>query len=192
MKKSINKFALWALILGSSALFNACDDHDHDDDDHKHHEGELINAVSLEFTQPNDSFANFTVMWSDEDGFGGKDPVLPDTIRLMKDSLYKVKAVFYHIHDGKTEDKTYEILQEAHEHIVCYTHTSLATVVYTDIQRTDKDSKNLEVGIETTWRGLLVHDGAIQLSLKHQPGIKNGTCNIGETDVEVIFPISVK
>lgn len=192
MKKHILKPLLWAFILSSTVLFNACDDHYHDDDVPKHDEGELINSVSLEFQHPSDSTANFTVTWSDIDGIGGNDPVLPDTIRLQKDSLYQAKVHFYHIHDGKKEEANPEILEEANDHLVCYTHTGIATVVHLEILRTDKDAKNLELGITSTWKGLLVHDGGILVALKHQPKIKNGSCTIGETDVEVTFPISVK
>ena len=192
MKKHIQKSLLWALIASSSLLFNACDDHDHDDDDHKHDEGELINSVALEFIHPSDTTANFTVLWTDEDGIGGNDPILPDTIRLQKDSLYQVKAHFYHLHDGKNEEVNAEILQEATDHLVCYTHTSVATVVHLEILRTDKDAQNLELGLTSTWKGLFIHDGGITVALKHQPKIKNGSCAIGETDVEVTFPVSVK
>lgn len=192
MKKHILKSLLWAFILSSTVLFNACDDHDHDDDDDKHDEGELINSVSLEFQHPSDSTANFTVTWSDIDGIGGNNPVLPDTSRLQKDSLYKVKAHFYHLHHGKKEEMNSEILEEANEHLVCYTHLSPLTVVQLEILRTDKDAQNLELGLTSTWKGILVHDGGILVALKHQPKIKNGSCAIGETDVEVTFPISVK
>ena len=192
MKKHILKPLLWAFILSSSVLFNACDDHDHDDDDHQHDEGELINSVSLEFQHPSDSTANFTVTWSDSDGIGGNDPVLPDTIRLQKDSIYQVKAHFYHVHHGKKEEVNPEILEEANDHLICYTHLSPLTVVHLEILRTDKDAQNLELGLTSTWKGLLVHDGGILVALKHQPKIKNGSCAIGETDVEVTFPISVK
>lgn len=190
MKKYLKKTMLWAFIASSGLLFNACEDHD--DDDHKHDEGELINSVTLEFEHPSDSSAHFMVNWSDEDGIGGNDPILPDTIRLQKDSIYKVKAHFYHIHDGQKEEINTEILQEATDHIICYTQTSMATVVYFEIIRTDKDARNMELGLNTTWKGVLAHEGGIAVSLKHQPGIKNGTCSIGETDVEVVFPVSVK
>jgi len=32
----------------------------------------------------------------------------------------------------------------------------------------------------------------MRIALKHQPGIKNGQCDLGETDVEVEFPIVIK
>ncbi len=192
MKFNFKKPILWSLILGSSVLFNACDDHDHDDDDHKHDEGELINAVRLEFQHPSDSTANFFVTWSDEDGIGGNDPILPDTIFMVQDSIYAVKAHFYHMHHGKMDPINPEISAEAVDHLVCFTNTSTATVIHLEINRTDKDANNLELGLESTWKGLFAHDGGITLSLKHQPGIKNGSCAIGETDVEVTFPYRVK
>jgi hypothetical protein len=106
--------------------------------------------------------------------------------------LYQVKAHFYHIHHGKKEEVNSEILEEANDHLVCYTHTNDATVVHLEILRTDKDAQNLELGLTSTWKGILAQDGGIIVALKHQPKIKNGSCAIGETDVEVSFPVSVK
>ena len=189
MKKHIQKSLLWALIASSSLIFNACEDHD---DDHKHDEGELINAIELEYRQPHDTAMNFSVMWSDEDGIGGNDPILSDTIFLVKDSIYEVTAHFYHIHDGQKEEINSEILQEANDHLICYTNLNLATVVHLEINRTDVDPLNRELGINTTWKGLFPHISGMMISLKHQPNIKNGSCDIGETDVEVVFPYRVK
>jgi hypothetical protein len=33
--------------------------------------------------------------------------------------------------------------------------------------------------------------GVVVVRLKHQPGTKNGTCAVGDTDVEVTFPYKV-
>jgi hypothetical protein len=31
----------------------------------------------------------------------------------------------------------------------------------------------------------------MRVTLKHQPGIKNGDPNLGETDVEVVYPVII-
>jgi hypothetical protein len=186
----------WSLLgsmflIGFSALFTACDDHDHDHD-HKHDEGENINSVTLEFFRTSDTLADFTVTWSDEDGIGGKDPILPDTLRLMKDSTYTVKVVFEHLHGTAKHDVTAEIRKEANSHIVCFTPKTIIQAIVLEIKRTDKDGKNLELGLESTWKGIIPETGTVQLTLKHQPNTKNGSCSIGETDIEVDFPFVIE
>jgi hypothetical protein len=32
----------------------------------------------------------------------------------------------------------------------------------------------------------------MQIELKHQPGIKNGTCGVGETDIDILFPVKIQ
>ncbi len=151
----------------------------------------LLMQLNLSSNILSDTALNFSVMWSDEDGIGGNDPILSDTIFLVKDSVYEVTAKFYHINDGEKEEVNTEILKEANDHLICYTNLSLATVVHLELKRTDFDPQNRELGINTTWKGLFPHTSGMMVSLKHQPNIKNGSCDIGETDVEVAFPYRV-
>jgi hypothetical protein len=186
--KKINISILAVLIIGISIFNSACHKHD----DHKHDEGENINAVTLEFYRAADSLPVFTSTWSDEDGIGGKDPILPDTLILEKDSLYTVHAKFNHIKGIAKHDVTAEIKSKANEHLICFTPKTIIQAIVLEITRTDRDSKNLEIGLTSEWKGIIAEQGSVQLSLKHQVKTKNGSCAIGETDIEVDFPFVIK
>ena len=48
------------------------------------------------------------------------------------------------------------------------------------------------LALQSTWKGIDSTSSMMKIALKHQPGIKNGQCDLGETDVEVEFPIIIK
>jgi hypothetical protein len=54
------------------------------------------------------------------------------------------------------------------------------------IVRTDSDG-TYEIGLKTKWKSFGISNGTVTVTLKHQPGIKNGTCTTGETDAEIAF-----
>jgi hypothetical protein len=176
------------LITAMIALFTACEKHE--DDDHKHDEGEVINQVKLTVTST-DSMIQ-TVTWTDEDGLGGQDPTLPDTLRLKMDSTYSVNIGFFHLHDGSLESVNEEILSESVDHIVCYNTTHLTSVISVISTITDKDANDLPLGLSSSWLAVSPITTNMRIALKHQPGIKNGNCEVGETDVEVEFPLIIK
>lgn len=185
MKKQILTFTI---LFGFAAIFSACHD-DHDDDDHKHNEEEMINQVQLTLTS--DSTQQI-VTWSDLDGDGGNDPVLPDTLYFMADSTYTAQLEFFHVHDGETESINPEIKDESNDHLVCFTPTNMATVITVEVTPEDTDGNGLPLGLLSTWKAVSPFTTNMKIALKHQPGIKNGQCDIGETDVEVEFPFVIK
>jgi hypothetical protein len=87
------------------------------------------------------------------------------------------------------ESITEEIIEEADDHLFVYKPNPSSLV---NIQITDKDSKNLPLGVLSTWRTNSVGRGAVTVVLKHQPGVKNGTEAPGDTDVEVEFTTIVR
>jgi len=60
-----------------------------------------------------------------------------------------------------------------------------------EIVSIDSDG-NYSIGLKTQWQAKNLTSGELTLTLKHQPGVKDGTCDPGETDVEVVFPISIQ
>ncbi len=58
--------------------------------------------------------------------------------------------------------------------------------------KTHLDGNGLELGLAADVTTTSASNGTFTISLKHQPGIKNGSCDIGETDVEVAFVLEVK
>jgi hypothetical protein len=61
-----------------------------------------------------------------------------------------------------------------------------------DITDLDTNSPALPLGLisQVTVKGPIVT--TLRLTLKHQPGIKNGDPNLGETDVEVVYPVVIE
>jgi len=176
-----------ALLLAAALLVVACkkDDGSVTEPDHDHdHEVELITTVQLGFTGPENEQNIYTFKFVDLDGPGGNPPTT-DTIRLLAGKKYRGVVIFLNEAVNPPENINSEISEELDEHIICYSHnlTSL------NVQRMDTDG-TYEVGIDCNWHHTgLPENGTVTITLKHQPGVKDGTCAPGETDVEVTFPV---
>jgi hypothetical protein len=152
-------------------------------------EPESITSVELQFTSV-DGISSFTAKWDDPDGLGGNEPLI-DTIQLDSGVTYNVEVSFLDRSSGTSVDLTSEIEEEAAEHIICYA-LDVSTENTLEIASTDSDG-NYRIGLKTQWQAKSLTSGELTLTLKHQPdGIKNGTCEPGETDVEVLFPLSIE
>ena len=151
------------------------------------HEEETITTVKLNFTENGNPGNTFTVQYSDPDGAGGNPPSI-DTIHLENTKTYTVAVEFWNESVSPAEDLTPEILSEAAEHIVCYDALNGLDVTFTI---TDTDANSLPIGLASTWTVNAANNGDFQITLKHQPGVKDGTCAPGDTDVEAVFPVSV-
>ena len=55
------------------------------------------------------------------------------------------------------------------------------------ILRTDLDANSLPIGLLSKWTTTGVSSGTTTIRLRHQPGVKDGTCDPGETDIELDF-----
>jgi len=175
--------------IASFTFFSSCED----DHNHQHDEEETINAIYLKFKNDSNSLDSFQVFWQDLDGVGGNNPILSDSIRLKGNASYSVSVEFYNEHLNHKDFINEEITKESTAHLVCYSVEHLQTVVSMSIERTDKDSKGMELGLQSLWKTYLNDfKGDVRLKLKHQPGVKNGECDPGETDVEVVFPFIIE
>lgn len=149
-----------------------------------HNEEELITTVALTFEKAGGGTT--TAQWSDLDGDGGSAPVI-DTIRLDSNALYHLSIEFLDESGFTAEDITVEVAEEADDHMVCF-ETNGANLT---IERTDSDGQ-YELGLKSDWITHSPMTGSAVISLMHQPDVKDGTCNVGETDVEVTFPVVVQ
>ena len=174
-----------AFLIGFSFFYTSCDDKV--DDPIKPNEEELITTVQLTFTDTSNSNDVRVFKFSDTDGEGGNPPSQFDTIKLNANTTYKLDVQF--IDESKTpvEDITEEVREEAVEHLVCYTSGGGVTIAITD-----KDVNMLELGLEALVTTTITGNTSLSISLKHQPDIKDGSCSVGETDVEVDFPFVIQ
>jgi hypothetical protein len=150
-------------------------------------EEELITTVTLEFTDPLGIHPTVFATFRDTDGPGGAEPSQFDTIQLVPSVLYNAHIVLLNESVDPAEDITAEVEEEAVDHLFCYTPEG----VDVDIVRTDSDG-TYEIGITTAWQTNGAGSGSVKVVLKHQPGIKDGSCAPGETDIEIDFPVVIE
>lgn len=145
-------------------------------------EEELITTLKITFTDPDAVNPDVIVLFQDIDGPGGNEPTAFDTIRLKAMSTYNATIEVLNESVNPVEDITAEIWEEKTSHLFCFATTGVSV----GIVRTDTDG-TYEVGINSTWTTGSATAGSVMVSLKHQPGIKNGSCLVGETDIEINF-----
>ena len=191
MKKQI--FLLPLLIL--SLVFSGCsDDDDHDDHSHPVNEQEVITTIEVTLT---DGDNTYVLTWEDLDGIDGPDEAVV-TGGTMPAGTYSGDIQLYNKTVDPSDEEyvvTTEILEEGEEHQFFFnTINGLdATAVYTDM-----DSEGNPIGQQF---GLTanVSSGGLNVVLLHEPdknaaGVPDGdmTNALGETDVDITFPITVQ
>ena len=183
-----NLFTIAIIFIASSIV--GCDPKK---DDSNKSDNELITMVSLVLhNSDNTRFDSTKGIWSDVDGPGGNNPIQPDTLRFKKSNNYSCHIYFHCFQNGVNNNITPTIEAESMNHLICYDiQTSAVPPSGLIIERTDKDKNGYEVGLTTLWKTNTIEKGTIKVRLKHQPNIKNGTCDPGETDVEVDFPFVI-
>jgi hypothetical protein len=180
MKKSI----IFALIIGIS--ISGCKK----DEPAPVQDNEFISTMRLTFTEGTNKLV-YSI--KDLDGDGGKAPVI-DVIKLSPNKTYVLTTEFLDETKNPGVNLTSEIEAESAEHLVVFESSSTNLLTVT---RTDKDSRNFEVGLKASAKTNAVVNGTLKVSLKHQPEVggkptKNGTASIGTTDFEGTFTVEVK
>ncbi len=159
-------------------------------------ETELITTVRLVCTPTSGSNTQAnTFSFRDIDGDGGKPPVI-DTIRLDANQSYSVNVIVLDETKNPVDTTTNEIEKEKDIHEFFYTKIGTYDLTTTYL---DFDDHNVPVGLKMRFdvgNGFTVKTNALKVTLKHQPGLKPtsgmGDISVGETDVEVQFPILVQ
>ena len=151
------------------------------------HEEELITSLIIDFVDTAGVQPTVQYAFRDLDGDGGNAPAQHDTIRLVANTYYNASITLLNESETPAEDITVEIQNEDDEHFFCFA----ATNTNVNVVRTDSDG-TFEVGLLSRWGTGAAATGETTVTLKHQPGIKDGTCAPGDTDIEVIFITEVQ
>ena len=180
MKKSI----IFAFVLGISILGCKKDEPTPTEDN------EFISTMRLTFTEGTNKLV-YSI--KDLDGDGGKAPVI-DVIKLASNKTYTLTTEFLDETKTPAKDLTSEIEAESADHLVVFEPSTANLMTVT---RTDKDSRNFEVGLKATAKTIAALNGTMKVTLKHQPPVggkpvKNGTASLGSTDFEGTFTVEVK
>ncbi len=180
MKKSI----ILVAILG--ICFSGCKK----DEPAPAQDNEFISTMKLTFTEGANKLV-YSV--KDLDGDGGKPPVI-DVIKLLPNKTYVLTTEFLDETKSPAVNLTSEIEAESAEHLVVFESSSANLLAVT---RTDKDSRNFEVGLKASAKTNAAANGTLKVTLRHQPEVggkptKNGTASIGSTDFEGTFTVEIK
>ena len=186
-----NKSILYILSLTvvAASLFTSCKK---DDDDPKNpgdpNETELITTVRINFTDSAGLAPNATVVFRDLDGDGGNAPSRFDTIRLQPSTTYFTEILLLDESKLPADTISIEVADEANDHLFFFLHTGV-NIVTTYL---DQDSNGLPLGLSTRWVTGAAGSGTSRVTLKHQPGVKDGSQAPGETDIELTFRSEVQ
>lgn len=181
--KILKSFAVF--IVATVLFISGCSDNNVINPPNPNEE-ELITTVILNFLNLTTG-QTLTFEFDDPDGEGGNPPVRFDSIRLASNSTYDLEILLLDRSKTPVDTVSEEIEEEADEHQFFFTPVNAdVSIVYLDF-----DKNNVPLGLKSRWTTGNISNGAVNIVLKHQPGIKPtsgaGDPNIGETDVEVEF-----
>ncbi len=175
-------------ILIAAVLFVGCTDDDDTSIDTPiiANEEELITTVKLTFIDSSGLSKIFE--FNDPDGEGGMTPTI-DTIYLSRGISYNLSTKFFDRSDpNDVEDITVEIREEDDEHLICFESINISGLTIDIIDSDGTYELGLSSIVEVSDSASSLN-GVLKLILKHQAGVKDGTCPPGETDVEVDFSV---
>lgn len=189
MKKNVKKsMLLFGIGVISAGLF-ACKK----DDDLVEvppadvNEAELITTFKILFNDVAGVEPTTEAIFRDNDGDGGNAPTAFDTIRLAASTTYNAEIILLNEGVSPVDTISNEVLEEDDEHLFCFSPSGINT----SITRTDTDG-TFEVGLQSQWVTSSASKGTTLITLKHQPGVKNGDCAPGETDIELNFVTEIQ
>lgn len=159
-------------------------------------EEELITTMQVTFT-PVSGTPVRTFNFTDLDGEGGNSPVIT-TEPLDSGTTYAVKITLLNEQENPAENITTEVKDEGDEHqfFLRYQSSDASNIQFS---YTDMDVNGQPIGIESTAMTAGSGNGTLTITLRHEPiksaaGVVGGdiTNAGGETDIEVVFPVTVQ
>ncbi|MCU0429767.1 MAG: hypothetical protein MUF42_07310 [Cytophagaceae bacterium] len=154
-------------------------------------ETELITTLLWSFTEGSNA-SEFK--FKDVDGEGGNAPTI-DTIRLKANTTYTTVITLLDETKNPADTISNEVMEEDDEHQFFFVSSEIAglTISY---ESYDVDANNVPLGIlPKVVTGNTTGIGKIKVTLKHQaedkPKTGNGDSSIGDTDIEVTFPVKI-
>jgi hypothetical protein len=153
-------------------------------------ENELITTFNVALTDSATGAVTHFI-FRDLDGDGANAPVQFDTIKVLANHTYT--ASFFILDESKTPADTTsnEIRNEQNDHLFFFTAVPASSIAVT-ITDYDTHSPPLPVGLDSKWHTGAASSGTLQIVLRHQPGVKNGTYAPGDTDLDITFQTKIE
>jgi hypothetical protein len=146
-------------------------------------EEELITTLQITFQDSAGVHPDVIARYRDIDGDGGAAPSIWDSIRLKSNTTYFASILLLDESASPADTISNEVLDEANDHLFCFTVSSINC----NITRTDTDGNGLEIGLQSKWETGASGTGNVQIQLRHQPDSKTGSCNVGSSDIDLLF-----
>ena len=183
-----NKIKL-SLLAVAAIMLSVSSCKKNDDDLPEVEENELITTVKLKFSNKSNSSDVKYFTWKDLDGQGGYNPLIEEIV-LAPNSSYKMEidAILNEAQTPAGNIKE-EVAEEADSHLFVF-KPAPANIMTVTI--TDKDSKNLPLGLVSDVVTTAAGTGKLQVILRHQLNSKNGTEAPGSTDLDATFNVKVQ
>jgi hypothetical protein len=163
-------------------------------------EQELITTVKLVMVdQSNNTIVREAAFFEDPNGTPGSNITI-DTVRLDANEVYDVSVYLLDQSKNPVDTISKEVEEEGNEHQFFYGFTDLANAVSGNLTAAyiagDVDSHGVPIGLTPEFTTTSAIVGKLTVTLKHQPGVKpttgQGDKNLGDTDVEVVFPVKIQ
>ena len=89
------------------------------------------------------------------------------------------------------KDVTPEIKDRQNYHLFCF---GVSTGLYLTCIQTDKDTNPtpLPVGLADLFTTSTISNGHLEITLHHQPNVKNGDCAPGSIDMDCTFIVNIQ
>lgn len=151
-------------------------------------ESEVITTMKLIFVDSSNTSIIKYATFRDPDGDGGLGYDIFDTIKLAPNKTWLTTILLLNETASPVDTISNEVLEEGVDHLFCFSPTGVSATVI----KTDLDANSLPIGLQSKWRTTASGFGTMQVELRHQPGIKNGSCAIGDTDIDVVFKTKIQ
>ena len=158
------------------------------DDPESTNEEEVVTTVTVTLTL--ETGTAITLSWDDTN----LDAIVDDTEIIISGALkinteYAAAIQLLNKSADPDIDITEEVDEESKDHLFCFTVTGVAITIGYD----DEDRNGLPVGLSSTWTTTTASTGTVNITLRHQPGVKTGDCpGAGDTDASITFTVEVQ
>ncbi|MBK7854370.1 MAG: hypothetical protein IPJ79_05220 [Bacteroidetes bacterium] len=188
MKKRTN--TLMAIAFAATVIWTGCkkDEDTTTNPPPPANEEEVITTMKLAFVDSSNNSNIKYATFRDPDGDGGLSYDIFDTIKLEPNKTWITTILLLNETESPADTISNEVLDEGVDHLFCFTPTGTSATVI----KTDLDNNGLPIGLQSKWYTTVAGNGTMQVELRHQPGVKDGTCTPGDTDISVDFQVKVQ
>ena len=114
--------------------------------------------------------------------------VTVDTIYISKNTTDTFNVSVFDESKTPAIDLTSDINMKKNDHQFFYTSSASLNL---STRYLDRDAKDYPIGLMMEISVSNISNGNLNIILKHQPDIKDGSVNTGATDVNVTFPVKI-